>query len=116
MDLNIKLILIGQDYARVGQTYVISTNQHTLILPDIKYNNINLNLNELIQRYISLDINWINPKLLHVVYNTNIVDIYYHGHIPFDSILNDCYWLNITKLYNAPSIESSLVLKAINIL
>lgn len=118
MEVNTKLIIIARDYLRGGQAYVLSRSKYKLDIPTIERDNLGAHLRDLLTSFIKLDIHWVNPQLLEVDQpSENVLDVYYCGMIPYDTVLNnEASWMSVDLITNEDVKTQKLVLKAVNTL
>lgn len=98
MIVNNKLILLARDYGR-GTMNVFSTEKYLVVLPNIEHTSTGSNLSKLINTYLKIDINWINPKVLTIKQpKGDVLDVYYYAQIPIDTPIIDGRWIGIDNV------------------
>jgi hypothetical protein len=91
-----------------GELYILSVDKDECVLP-FSYldNNFNIQfiLNNLIKKYINLDVSWISTQLVSCIESSpEEIIIVYKSIIPYDTNLTNAYWTPIFKVNNNPLI------------
>ena len=104
-----QLILLGKDL-QTNISCVVSLTPKVLSLPTCDWSEeVTADIKYLIDKYVDLDIAWINPILVGVANRADRkVYVVFAGLIPPDTPLRESYWLRVDEVEDA-SLDSMLV-------
>jgi hypothetical protein len=102
--VQITAVITGVDLTS-GEYSVVSLEKDTLILPCAELSpqvNRQLILEQIYNKYVDLDVNWIIPKLTTVIENKESIAILYECMIPLDTQLKNAFWIPLWKCTSNP--------------